>query len=117
MLPEVEHLEQAMQRLLTGLDSKSEGGGLETEWARCREAEEDLVRLLARAGELDSATRAELRVGLDQLMRLNAIARQSLLRGQESLAQELTKTRAGNAQAKAYGKGPAEVGGSCDLAG
>ncbi len=105
-----------MQRLLTLLDDPL-AEGLEAEWNRCRTAGAELERVLAGAKELEADSRAELRAGLDRLMRLNAIARQSLQRGQEQLAKELTRTRAGSAQMKAYSQGAGPVGGSCNMAG
>lgn len=105
-----------MQELLSLLEDPL-AEGLGAAWARCVEAGGRLERRLACPAGLDEDQREELRAGLDRLMRLNAIARKSLRQGQERLASKLALTRQESAQVKAYSRGPAATGGTCDLAG
>ena len=116
MWPEISELETAMQSLLTLLeDPLSEG--LDQAWARCDRAGAALEQRLSEKETLDPEGQARLRSGLEGLVRLNAIARQSLLRGQEQLTKQLGQTRAKSAQVRAYSKGPSATGGSCNIAG
>ena len=116
MWPEVEELEGAMQALLTLLEDPL-APGLEVSWERCRKAEARLVERMNTSPALPPEQQDDLRAGLDRLVRLNAVARQSLLRGQEQLSGRLKATREKGAQMRAYSKGPAATGGSRDLSG
>jgi len=116
MPAEVERLERALRELLTRLEDPG-GEGLEAAWQRCHEAEAELVAYLEGAGALSEAERASLREDLERLVRLNAIARQAVLRGQDGLAAELMDARRKHAQVRGYASAEPTSGGSCDLAG
>ena len=88
---EVERLDLAMQELLALL-ADPEAAGVPAAWQRCQEAGEALNGLLARADGLPEAERAALRADLDRLVRLNAVARQALLRQQDGLARRLVSS-------------------------
>jgi len=116
MLAEVEHLDLAMQELLALL-ADSEADGVPAAWQRCQQAEQALIARVAESAELSEAEREDLRADLDRLMRLNAIARQAVLRQQDGLARTLVDARQKQSQVRAYSTGGAKSGGSCDMAG
>ena len=116
MPAEVARLEEALRELLALL-SDPEAEGVPAAWQRCDEAGAALNRLLAESAPPEGAARAELRDGLDRLMRLNAIARQAVQRRQDGLAHELVGARRQQQQMKAYSAGRPQSGANCDLAG
>ncbi len=116
MLAEVTRLELAMKELLALLaDSSNEG--VDTAWGECQAAEAELNVLLADCSHLSDEEREELRLGLEGLVRLNAIARQAALHGQEGLAASLAKSKKDGAKLRAYTAASSPTGDSCDLAG
>ena len=116
MLVEVQQLEVAMRELLAML-ADSSGEGAAAAWVRCDAAQTKLDALLADTTLLSTEEQAELRVGLENLVRLNAITRQAVRHNQDGLAQSLVKAKRENAKMKAYAAGSQGLGGSCDLAG
>lgn len=117
MPAEVKQLEQAMGDLLALLsDPASEG--VNKAWERCHAAQGDLQLLLEDPSRLTESEVEDLRLGLEGLVRFNAIARQSVLRGQEALAKSLLETKQETVKMKAYGGASTKgLGDSCDLAG
>lgn len=116
MPAEVERLDLAMQELLALL-ADPEAEGVPGAWERCQEAGTALNGLLARSAEFTEPEREALRADLDRLMRLNAIARQAVLRQQDGLAKTLVEARQKQEQVRAYSGGRANSGGTCDMAG
>ncbi len=116
MSAEVESLEAEMNDLLAALadpDSKT----VDALWARCREKEQRLREALQARLPVDEQERADLRAGLQRLLRLNLVARQAVLSSQEAVAEELTDTKQGTQTLKAYDGRVQETGGTCDYAG
>ncbi len=116
MLVEVERLEKAMHELLGALADR-ESEDMSAAWERCAEAQEGPNNLLADTSKLGESEREELRAGLESLVRLNAITRQTVLHNQDGLAKNLVKAKQESAKVKAYAAGGSALGDSCDLAG
>ena len=116
--PELQDLEHAMGELLSVMRDPDNGPLQVAEaWSRCRVAGEVLTEVLGGTSELSEVERDELRDSLDRLLRLNAIARQSILDEQQSVTQLLNRTRETGEKLRAYATGPGSTGDSCDLAG
>jgi hypothetical protein len=116
MPAEVQRLEQALRELLSLLEDPT-SEGLAAAWERCRQAEAEVLALLEAAGELPEAEREALRGGVERALRLNAVARQAVVRGQDGLAAELVDARRKHAQVRGYSAAAPRSGGTCDMAG
>ncbi|MCB9914225.1 MAG: hypothetical protein H6828_03620 [Planctomycetes bacterium] len=115
--PELDACERALRELLSLLDEPElEPVRLSAAWARCGALTADLESVVARARDA-GADEGELRVALDRLLRLNAIARQAARRRQDELAANLATTRSSGDRLRGYSAPAAAAGGACDLAG
>jgi len=105
-----------MEELLAAL-ADPQPDGLRGAWARCEEAGKALIELTEDPKNIAPEARGELRVGLDRLMRLNAIARELALKSQLDLSTAISDKREKQAQVDAYAEEGKRAGGTCDLAG
>jgi hypothetical protein len=113
---EVEALELAMQSLLALLADPN-STGIDEAWERCGSAQVEVSRVLEKASQLSVEERAELRKGLERLVRLNAITRQAARHAQDSLAGQLSANRQSSEQMDGYRVRSEAPGGSCNMAG
>lgn len=116
MPAEIQELDQAMRDLLAML-SDPESEGIDAAWSRCQAAQEGVMELLARGAECSEEERLEIRKGLEDLVRLNAIARQATRGAQDSLAKSIVKTKRTSESMQGYRATEEATGGSCNMAG
>ena len=120
-LAESAALEHAMGELLSVMRGSASGPEqIQAAWARCEAAGAALNGVVERAADRTEEERAELPQALEQLLRLNAVVRQTVVEGQQSLSRNLDRTREASAQLRGYAPGASRSshpGSSCDLAG
>lgn len=89
----------------------------EETWARCQEAQKEIERELAAGLPATEEERADLRAGLERLVRLNAIARQTADQIKEGMQKDLVAAKQLGKQLQGYAGRASATGGTCDMAG
>lgn len=118
---ETRALERAMGELLSVMRERTAGPEqLNAAWKRCAEAGASVSELIERGGGETEEERIALRRALEQLLRLNAVARQAVLEEQRGLTASLDRARNVSKRLLGYSPGASsstQPGSSCDLAG
>jgi len=118
---ETKALEHAMGELLSVMrESAAKPEQLRAAWNRCAEAGVAVSALVERGGERTEGERLELRRALEQLLRLNAVAKQAVVEEQRSLTANLDRARSASKRLRGYSPGASkstQPGSSCDVAG